>query len=102
MEFRPGSRWCSVVCDTEVVVVKVPNSVVSLQFGGEAMVLKDHAEKTGRGPSSGHANGTVIGKRYLHEPSGLEVLAVKSGEGSLTVDGMQLTLKDAKDLPSSD
>ncbi len=102
MDFKPGSRWCSVVCDTEVVVVKVPNGAVSLQCGGEAMVLKDHGEKIGRGPSSDHASGTVIGKRYVHDPSGLEVLAVKSGEGSLSVDGVRLTLKDAKDLPSSD
>ncbi len=102
MDFKPGWRWCSVVCDTEVVVVKVPNGAVSLQCGGEAMMPKDHAEKTGRGPSPDHAGGTVIGKRYVHGPSGLEVLAVKSGEGSLSVDGERFTLKDGKDLPSSD
>ena len=50
----------------------------------------------------GHAEGTLLGKRYVHEASGLELLCTKPGEGSLAVDGAALPLKEAKPLPSSD
>ena len=44
----------------------------------------------------------LIGKRYVEESSGLEVLCTKSGQGQLALDGVALVLKTAKPLPSSD
>jgi hypothetical protein len=44
----------------------------------------------------------LLGKRYVHEAAGLEVLCTKAGDGSLTVAGELLPQKDAKPLPSSD
>jgi hypothetical protein len=49
-----------------------------------------------------HADGTLIGKRYADEDVGLELLCTKAGDGSLTIGGEPLALKDAKPLPSSD
>ena len=46
--------------------------------------------------------GTKLGKRYVDEELGLELLCTKPGEGSLGVSGRALTLKGAKPLPSSD
>jgi len=46
--------------------------------------------------------GTQLGKRYVDEPTGLEVLCVKPGSGTLAADGRDLTLKSAKPLPASD
>ena len=48
------------------------------------------------------AGGTQLGKRYVDEPTGLEVLCVKPGSATLAADGRDLTLKSAKPLPASD
>jgi hypothetical protein len=50
----------------------------------------------------GHAEGTMLGKRYVHEATGLELLCTRPGEGSLAGGGVALPLKEAKPLPSSD
>ena len=47
-------------------------------------------------------NGCLIGKRYVNEDETIEVLCVKSGEGSIYYDGVELMTKDTKKLPSSD
>jgi len=48
------------------------------------------------------AEGSVLGKRYADEPTGAELLCVKSGEGSLSIDGRLMPLRGAKPLPASD
>ncbi|MBI1180672.1 MAG: hypothetical protein GC201_08945 [Alphaproteobacteria bacterium] len=94
---KPGTRLKSSVCDTEVVIVRPPREQVTLECGGAPM-----GGEAGAGLDAAHAEGTLLGKRYVHEPVGLEVLCVKPGKGSLSVAGTALTLKDAKQLPSSD
>ena len=37
-EIKPGSRWKSAVCSTEVIVVKAPADAVTLECGGHPMV----------------------------------------------------------------
>lgn len=49
-----------------------------------------------------HSGGTLMGKRFADDASGIEVLVTKPGAGSLSLDGQVLNLKDAKPLPSSD
>jgi hypothetical protein len=51
---------------------------------------------------SAHAEGTLLGKRYVNEAGDLELLCIKPGDGSLAVDAVALVLKEAKALPSSD
>jgi hypothetical protein len=48
------------------------------------------------------AQGTQIGKRYVDAAGTLELLCVKHGQGSLSIGGVALQLKDAKPLPASD
>jgi hypothetical protein len=101
MELTAGSRWKSAVCDTEVVVVRPPDSPRHLGCGGTDMIPLD-AERSGGALDPGFAGGTQMGKRYADETSGLEVLCTKAGAGTLTLDGKAIELKGAKPLPSSD
>ncbi len=48
------------------------------------------------------AGGTLIGKRYGDDPSGLEVLCTRAGASVLSADGRAMPAKQAKALPSSD
>jgi hypothetical protein len=102
MEIKPGSRWKSAVCSAEMVVVRPPATAGELQCGGAP--VRPHAEDVT--PSgevhADHAGGVLIGKRYIDETSGIEVLGAKPGKGSLAFDGRPLTLKEAKPLPASD
>jgi hypothetical protein len=43
-----------------------------------------------------------MGKRFSDDESGLEVLCVKPGAGSLSIDGRAIGAKEAKKLPASD
>jgi hypothetical protein len=102
MEYKPGTRWKSAVSDTEVVIVSGPKTAVSLQCGGHDVVPLGDETPSGLTMDPSLAEGSLIGKRYVHEPSGLEILCTKGGEGTLAVDGAPLALKGAKPLPSSD
>lgn len=102
MDLKPGSRWKSAVCDTEVVVVRPPKTPVSLECGGQPMVAHAAAKPEGLAVSGDHAGGSQMGKRFADEASGLEVLCSKGGAGSLSIDGQAITAKDAKKLPASD
>jgi hypothetical protein len=98
-----GQRLRSQACTTEVIVVRAPDRPVELTCGGHPMAT-DRAIGSGAaiGASSGTGGGTQLGKRYVDEPAGLEVLCVKPGSGTLAADGRDLTLKSAKPLPASD
>lgn len=95
---KTGTRVASVVCATEVMVVR--GADVTLECGGQPMVAAP-AEKSGA-PATGLDAGTTLGKRYEHAASGLQVLCVKPGDGSLSVAGEPLRLVESKQLPSSD
>lgn len=99
-KLSPGARLKSVACEAEVVVVKPPSTTVELSCGGSLMVAEPEGEKAA--PAEEASGGTELGKRYVHEPSGLEVLCVKAGRGTLAVGGEPLAKKAPKPLPSSD
>ena len=101
MDLKPGSRWASQVCATEVVVVRSSTQPVSLECGGHPMIPVggDRADLT---LDPAFTGGSLIGKRFADPESGLELLVTKAGEGSLAVDGISIPLKEAKPLPSSD
>lgn len=96
---KVGQRLRSTVCATNVVVVRAAD--VALACGGAPMVEKLEGDPAGD-LTPGHDEGTALGKRYLHAGSGLEVMCVAAGAGSLSVDGEVLELKAAKSLPASD
>lgn len=99
---KPGSRWRSVRCTTEVLVVRRPKESVSLGCGGSEMVPLGADGPAVTAPDVALAEGCQLGKRYVEESVGIEVLCTKAGQGSLTVDGKRLAAKDAKPLPASD
>jgi hypothetical protein len=96
---KPGSRLKSAVCDTEVIVVRGGGDGV-IECGGKPMDAERPAE---RGAIDlAFAGGTLTGKRYVDAAGTVELLAVKGGQGALSLSGVALQTKDAKPLPSSD
>ncbi len=95
---KPGTKLKSAVCDTEVMVIKGGAAMVSC--GGAPMVDTRPAELLAIDPA--FAAGSKIGKRYVDAAGTVELLCVKPGRGSLSLDGVALSTKDAKPLPSSD
>jgi len=102
VELKPGTRWASQVCDTEVVVVRAANRPVSLECGGHPMVPVGSDRDAGLTLDPALAGGSLIGKRFADPDAGVELLVTKAGAGSLAIDGVAIPLKDAKPLPSSD
>ena len=101
MDLKPGGRWKSAVCDTELVVVRPPKGPATLECGGHPVIAHGAARPEGlalaaAGPTS------AAGKRYNDAETGLEALCTRSGAGALSVDGRPLEAVGAKKLPSSD
>jgi hypothetical protein len=98
-----GQALASTVDATTVVVVRWPDADLDVTCGGAAMVDP-------KGPDAGSAGtldpaqttGTQLGKRYVAEELGVELLCTKAGDGTLAVAGTPLELKTAKPLPASD
>jgi hypothetical protein len=89
MELKPGSRIADDGGTVEVVVIRAPGTDVSFH------VTHD--------PDASGATGEVLlGKRYVDEETGTEVLCSKNGSGFLVLDGRVMEVKQAKPLPSSD
>ena len=71
----------------------------TLTCGGLPLAEDGAGDQTG---DDGQMHGCLIGKRYVNQEESIEVLCVKSGEGSLYCNGEELMTKDTKKLPSSD
>jgi hypothetical protein len=95
--FKPGTRLKSAACDAEIMIIKIGESE-DLTCGG--LPLAAAPEKTEGNADNMH--GCLIGKRYVNADETIEVLCVKSGDGSLYYAGDELMTKDTKKLPSSD
>jgi hypothetical protein len=95
---KPGTKLKSTVCDAEVMVIR--GSGVVVECGGAPMADDRPAQRGALNPA--FAKGTLIGKRYVDAAGTVELLCVKPGQGSLSIGGVPLQLKDAKPLPASD
>lgn len=95
---KPGMKLKSAACDTEVMVIKCGQG--SVECGGVPMVTDRPASPAALDPA--RAGGTLMGKRYVDAGGGFELLCVKPGKGTLSIDGVALSVKDAKPLPASD
>ena len=95
---KPGTRLKSAACETEVMVIRCGDGTI--ECGGAPMDEEKSAEAAAL--SADHSNGTLMGKRYVDAAGKFELLCVKPGKGSLSVDGVTLVTKDAKPLPASD
>ena len=76
---KPGSRLKSAVCDAEVMVIKA-GADDEVTCGG-AVMATDVSEKSAGDDAQMH--GCLIGKRYVNQGDSIELLCVKSGDGSL-------------------
>jgi hypothetical protein len=94
-------RLRSAVCETEVVVVRAGEADVDLRCGGHPMLPVPGADAASA-LAIIETSGTLLGKRYLHEDSGTELLCTRAGEGGLSVGDEVMPIKAAKALPSSD
>ncbi|MEV8546513.1 hypothetical protein [Streptomyces sp. NPDC051572] len=97
-----GTALRSAVDSVEVIVVRAPKEQLDLRCGGAPLLGPDETARGGVGTEDTEGPGTLLGKRYHHEPSGLELLCVKPGPGTLSANGEPLPVKTAKQLPSSD
>lgn len=95
-DMRVGMRLFSLASTAEVIVVRPAQG--ELLCAGAAMV--DSPQTTDGDAGAGAP--LQIGKRYEDAESGLCVMCTKAGVGPLTFDGHELTVQQAKPLPSSD
>lgn len=102
MDLKPGSRWKSAVCATEIVVVRPPKAAASLECGGYPMIAHAAEKPEGKAVADGFDGGTQAGKRFADPDTGMEVLCTKAGAGTLTIEGREIGAKEAKKLPASD
>jgi len=100
MTITAGTRLGCPQCTTEVIVVRPPSGDVKLTCSSSELV--DVAAAPHEGGHDATGDGTLLGKRYTDEDSGLELLCTKAGPGDLACDARPLTIKGAKPLPSSD
>ena len=102
---KPGARFRSAVCTTEVVIVAASGEP-DLRCGGSPMVpITPGSARAGDDalPNVAFAEGTKLGKRYVADGAiRLEVLCTKAGDGSLSLGDHILAVKASKKLPSSD
>lgn len=95
---KPGTKLKSAACDTEVMVIRIGEGTI--ECGGAPM--GEAKPETAAPLSADFSKGTLMGKRYVDAVNSFELLCVKPGKGSLSVDGVALNVKDAKPLPASD
>jgi hypothetical protein len=99
---KPGVRLKSAVCATEIMVIRAPGKEGLLCCGGTEMLAMTEAAPAEARLDRVLAQGSLIGKRYVDAEDSVELLCTKGGEGSLTLNGTALEIKQAKALPSSD
>jgi len=102
MILKAGQSLASTTDATALIVVRAPEGDVALTCGGADMIVGKTGVGDGKTIDPAHRSGALLGKRYVDEDAGLEVLCTKGGDGSLAVGGRLLEIKQAKPLPSSD
>jgi hypothetical protein len=106
MQLQVGMRLVSTSGPVEVVVVRAPQAAGELSCAGQPMLEPSTRDQTpadspAEAPSEPTAQ-VLLGKRYTSEDGSLEVLCTKPGPGPLAWNGIVLSVKAPKPLPSSD
>lgn len=99
---KTGMRFKSAVCSAEGAVVRAAQGEGDLTCGGVPVTFTGEQPADAAPLTEAQNGGALLGKRYVDEDSGLEVLCTKAGFGELAFAGRALTLKQAKALPASD
>jgi len=97
--YKPGTKLSSTVCKTQIMALRVPASELNITCGGAPMQVGDPTEL---GTPTGDNEGTLVGKRYVDAGETMEFLCTRAGDGTVSVNGLALAVKQAKQLPSSD
>jgi hypothetical protein len=97
MLLTPGQKLRSTASSAQVIVIRAPGVDVDLTLAGAAVTADEVA-----GTSTGHGAALLVGKRYGDAADTLELLCTAPGDGPLAADGVELTERAAKSLPSSD
>ncbi|MEM9013704.1 MAG: hypothetical protein AAGB02_01225 [Pseudomonadota bacterium] len=97
---KAGMKLHSVVCSGQIMVLRAPAGELDIACGGAPMAAAEPAEKTALDPAQ--TAGVLVGKRYVDADETMEFLCTRAGEGTLSVNGVPLDIKQAKQLPSSD
>ncbi len=100
VELKPGAKFQSAVCTTQVIIVK-GSGEVDLRCGGSPMIATGDSRIDGT-PAGPNSDGTLLGKRYGNDDGSVEVLCTKAGEGSLSIADTPLEIVQTKALPASD
>lgn len=102
MHMAPGTLFASTTCTTQVVAVRVGPDPVTIACGGREMVPAEHLGTQQEPSDPALMGGTLIGKRYVDESGAWELLCTRGGDGTLTCDGVPMSVKEARPLPASD
>ena len=102
MKLEAGARLQSSVCTTQLIVVRAPDDDLDICCGGQPLLPIDADDSSSAPIDPLLSDGTLIGKRYVDDEAGIELLCTKAGDGSLTIGSVRMPLKDSKPLPSSD
>ena len=100
VQIKAGTKLFSAVCDTQIMVLRVPADDLDVTCGGLPMQTEEAAEKSSMSGDAGE--GSLVGKSYVDEAETMEFLCTRGGEGNISVNGIALEVKQAKRLPSSD
>lgn len=99
---KPGARLLSAVCSTELITVKANGDEVDLTIGGAPPAVSADDRDATVGAAAGFDGGAAMGKRYINDDETIELMCTKPGDGVPAIDGVVMTLKEAKKLPASD
>ena len=104
MKLVAGQVLFSQVDTASVIVVRAPHEEMSVSCGGIEMLFDKRAAGSAVADRTDAATGAAVllGKRYVDDDLGLELLCTKGGHGTLTANGAVLQIKAAKPLPASD
>ena len=98
--FKAGTKLSSRVCKAQIMILRAPAAELEISCGGAPMQDGDPDTLGDINPDL--AAGTLAGKRYVDAEESMEFLCTRAGDGTIAVNGTPLTVKQAKQLPSSD
>ena len=99
---KVGSKLSSAVSGVQVMIIRSSLAEADLRCGGVSMLAQGESAASGVTLDSSLTEGVATGKRYTDPAGQIELLCVKGGEGTITLDGEPLGPRLAKKLPSSD
>jgi len=102
IQYKVGTKLKSAVCDAQFILLRGPARAIDLRIGGAAALMDGQTKLEDAVLDPAWAAGSLTGKRYTDEAETIELLCTKGGAGSVSMDGLALGVKQAKQLPSSD